>query len=40
MATSPGLAPGKVVIPVATDPAVHGVLAVAAASTTLDLSFD
>ena len=40
MATSPGLTSGRVVIPVSVDASVHSVLAVAAASTELELAFD
>ena len=39
-ATSPGLTMGKVTIPVSADASVHSVLAVAAASTELELAFN
>jgi hypothetical protein len=39
-ATSPGLATGSVAIPVSADASVHSILAVAAASSRLELAFD
>ena len=39
-ATSPGLATGSVAIPVSADTSVHSILAVAAASSRLELAFD
>jgi hypothetical protein len=39
-ATSPGLVPGRVTIPVSTDAGVDSVLAVAGASTRLELAFN